>query len=370
MSYGLYIHIPFCRAKCPYCDFYSLPYDNSLAQIYIDILSKEIEKINIEIDTVYIGGGTPTVLPRELLERLFFSLRKILDRAGEITVEVNPESIDEDKLLLFRDYKVNRLSLGLQSLEESKLKFLGRLHTVKEALQGVEDIQRLGFNNISVDLIYGLPKEKCDDWCKELANVVELPLTHISCYSLTCEYKTKFYRFRKMIDEGEVAKMYTFNINFLPKRGFYHYEVSNFSRKGFVCKHNLKYWMGGEYLGLGPSAVSFINKERKKNISNIEEYIKMCKKGKEPIAYRERLLSKKRAKELASLKIRTKEGILLDEFKELTNFDFFSIEEYRKIISLKDIGLLKLYERNGKIYRLSLTNKGFLFSDEVSSCLV
>jgi oxygen-independent coproporphyrinogen-3 oxidase len=364
---GLYIHIPFCKKKCPYCDFYSIPYQERLAYTYIDILIKQIKNLNYKISTVYIGGGTPSVLRMELLNKLLKYLTPIFRSSKENTIEVNPESLDKDKIKLFLKRGINRLSIGVQSLDDSKLRFLGRIHSSRMAINAIEEAKRCGFKNISVDLIYGLPKESLSNWRREVKEIVKFPIQHISCYALSCEPKTRFYKFKNKISEEEVTRMYIFNMRFLPKKGFYQYEVSNFSLEGFECLHNLNYWYGGEYLGLGPSAASFIKGERTKNIVDIKEYIERVKIGGEYVIYREKLNLLKRAKELVSLMIRTKEGIDIPGFRCKTGFDFFRVEEEHKIKNLQERGFIKLHKKKNTVYRISLTEKGFLFCDEVSS---
>ena len=370
MAAGLYIHIPFCRSKCPYCDFYSISYQSSLAKDYVNILSKVVKKINTKIDTVYIGGGTPSVLPVGFLKRLLKSIKNILESSTENTIEVNPESISKDKLILLRGYNINRISIGMQSLYDSKLKFLGRIHSVKEAKTAVFNAKKCGFSNISIDLIYGIPDEKLSDWKEELKQAAALPVQHISCYSLILEPHTRFYSLRSAIDDEAVARMYLFNMWFLPRAGFSQYEVSNFSLTGFGCKHNIKYWQNLEYIGIGPSAVSFINRKRVKNVSDIKKYVNRYYAGKDQAMYTEQLSQLKYAKELAALKIRTKEGIDFGWFKTKTGFDFFDIEDRKDVYKLKKRGLLVIHKKGGADAGIHLSRKGFLFCDEVSSCFV
>ncbi|MCK4810062.1 MAG: radical SAM family heme chaperone HemW [Candidatus Omnitrophica bacterium] len=367
MSLSLYIHIPFCKRKCPYCDFYSIGYDRELAVEYVNDLSEQIKKINYRIRTVHIGGGTPTVLEPVLLRKLLDALSKILKRSRENTVEVNPESLTREKLDLFRNYGLNRISIGVQSINDDKLKFLGRLHDSRQALTAVQNSRKAGFRNISVDLIYGLPGESLKNWKSEIKEISRLPVKHISCYSLGCEPGTRFYKFKKRISDQEVAGMYIFNMRFLPERGFFQYEVSNFSFKTFESLHNLNYWQGGDYLGLGPSAASFLKGERLKNIADIKEYLKRIRDKKDYISYRERLNPLKRAKEFAALSIRTKKGINVLDFKRKTGFDFFRVQEKAQLEKFKDKGLIKLSKKDNIIHKIFLTEKGFLFCDEVSS---
>ncbi len=370
MRDSLYIHIPFCKKKCPYCDFYSIPPQKKLVSEYISIISQEISKLNTCFDTVYIGGGTPTVIDIHLWGILLESLKKILKSSYENTVEANPESLSKEKLKLFLKYNINRISIGLQSLNDLKLKYLGRIHDRRRGIKAVWDAKESGFFNINIDLIYGYFNESLKEWKKELNEAIKLPITHISCYALGYESYTPFYKFKSKVDEKEVAEMYLFNMNFLPKNGYMQYETSNFSLEGFKCTHNLRYWQGASYIGIGASAVSYIKGIRKKNISDVKEYIKRIALGESHVESKERLTREKQAKELAALKIRTTEGICFDWFKETTGFDFFNIEDRTVIESLKAKGLVRISVGKNGFERIFLTKKGYLFCDEVSSSLV
>ena len=373
MGAGLYIHIPFCRKKCPYCDFYSIPYSISLSEKYVDTLCGEARKINREnreIDTVYIGGGTPSILSLSSMEVLLRSIKNILKSSEENTIEVNPESINRRKLLLLRRYNINRISIGVQSLYDDKLKFLGRIHSAEDAKRAVSNAKECGFSNVSIDLVYCLPYEDISSWKEELGQAVQMPIQHISCYSLIPEPHTEFYKLRRAINEGVAAEMYLFNMQFLPKAGFYQYEVSNFSLPGFECKHNIKYWEGLDYIGIGPSAVSFIGRKRTENVRDVQGYIDRYYTHKSRVVHTEKLPRIKYARELAALKIRTKQGIYFKWFKERTGFDFFDIEDENSVYSLKEKGVLKMRREKNINVGIYLTRKGFLFCDEVSSCFV
>lgn len=370
MECGLYIHIPFCRQKCPYCDFYSILYEPGLAAMYIDILSNQIKKINTKISTVYIGGGTPSVLDTELLDRLLKNLRSVFKSSKENTVEANPESLDETKIELLLRRGINRLSIGIQSIKENKLKILGRLHTVSQAYGAIFKAKRKGFKNISIDVIYGVPGETLKDWKKELKEVICLPIKHISCYALSCEKNTPFYKYKKVISEEVVAEMMRWNIRYLPQKKFFQYEISNFAKNGFRCRHNLLYWNNCSYIGLGPSTVSYINNIRSKNISCLHAYIRSKEQGKDPIEYKEELSPFKRAKETASLNIRMLEGIDFLDFKKRTGFDFWEVEDKKTIKLLIRNRLIRYKRGNKSLIGIQLTPKGVLFADEVCSWLV
>ncbi|MCD6583653.1 MAG: radical SAM family heme chaperone HemW [Candidatus Omnitrophica bacterium] len=369
IGYHLYIHIPFCRSRCPYCDFYSLPYEESLARQYINILSKEIRNLNINVTTTYIGGGTPTVLSSNLLDSLLKSMERIIRRSKEVTIEANPESLTDDKLKLFLKKGINRISIGVQSLREDKLKLLGRIHSPGEGIEAVYKAKRIGFKNINVDLIYGVPYETLESWRKELKILVKLPVTHISCYSLTLDESTSLYKLKEKIDEETVAQMFLYNMNYLPRKGFYHYEVSNFAKRNYQCKHNLAYWDNAPYIGLGPSAVSFIEGRRVKNVEDIQRYIE-GKNSKKYSIIEERLSPLRRAKETVCLNLRRKVGVEFARFRERTGFDFWEIEDRDGVRRLIKNGFLRYKKRGKEIVGLFLTKKGFLYADEVCSELI
>jgi oxygen-independent coproporphyrinogen-3 oxidase len=350
MAKSLYIHIPFCRKKCGYCDFYSRPYSEGSVSLYIDILCRQIKDLKNSFRTIYIGGGTPTVLSVDLWAKLLKSLKKFTRSGLEFTIEANPESLDEAKVKLFKAQGVNRLSIGVQSLFDKKLKQLGRIHSAQDAVAKVLLAKNNGFNNLNADFIFGLAGESLDGWKKELRQIVKLPLKHISLYALT---------YSEVASEEITSRIYKYNQSYLPKKGFRHYEVSNFSKKGYESQHNLNYWDNSSYLGLGPSAVSYHQGLRQKNIADLGKYLQ-----KQTIASKEELSPLKRAKETAALKIRTSQGIDFKWFKKQTGFDFKKLEA-EALEGIRGQGLVK-YAKT-KVY---LTAKGFLFSDAVSRALV
>jgi len=262
MPPSLYIHIPFCRRKCVYCGFYSDIYDEAAASSYIDALTGQIKGLAGGFSTIYIGGGTPTVLDRRLLEELLKSLKPILRNCFEFTVEANPESLDDDKIKLLLDYGVNRLSIGVQSLSDRKLKRLGRLHSSRKAEEAVRLAAKRGFDNLSLDMIFGVWDEGVESWKKELDGIVKLPAAHISCYELTYEKNTPLFsalrnKSIEPLDDEITARMYECAVDVLSLRGFKQYEVSNFAKEGYECRHNLNYWENNSYVGLGASAFSY-----------------------------------------------------------------------------------------------------------------
>ena len=374
MPPSLYIHIPFCRKKCPYCDFYSITCYGGLASDYIAALIKQIRELGVEVASIYIGGGTPTVLGYDLWDKLFTSLKRFIKNGIEFTVEANPESLKADILKLFLEGGVNRLSIGVQSLRDEKLKALGRIHTAKSARDALLAAARAGFKNISMDLIFGTGREDIDDWKKELKEAAGLALTHISCYGLTYEKDTPLFNAleKKLVtalEDEVIARMYEWAVDYLESRGFKRYEVSNFARQGYFCRHNLNYWENNSYIGLGPSAVSYINGERKENIPDAKEYVMRVKRGEDLTISREKLSPVAKAKETSALKIRTAEGISLEWFKEKSGFDFLKLQK-ESLAQLSDNGLIDFAKNNNQITRIYLTKKGFLYCDTASSAFV
>ncbi|MBN2120861.1 MAG: radical SAM family heme chaperone HemW [Candidatus Omnitrophica bacterium] len=371
MKLPLYIHIPFCRRKCDYCDFYSIDYSKELARSYINTLIGQIKSLKdqgFSFSTVYIGGGTPSVLDEYLLERLL----KTINCPGvkETTLEANPESLTRPKLEIMRNLGLSRISIGVQSFDNKVLSFLGRVHNKAQALKAVELAEKTGFKNISIDLIFGLPKRGLDFWKKELSQAAALEIKHISLYSLTYEKGTPLYSRLKSrefspIGNEEEAEMYSYSIDFLSKKKFFQYEVSNFSKRGFDCRHNLFYWDNSSYLGLGASAVSYVNGVRKKYTLSVQEYVKKARGlSDEAVVEQEKLSPLRRAKETAALNIRRAKGINFLKFAKNTGFDFLTIEAKAKDKLLEE-KLIVLKKRNSRIFGIKLTRKGFLFCDKV-----
>lgn len=371
---SLYIHIPFCIKKCAYCDFYSINYDKNLVENYIKVLTSQIHKIDCDFNTIYIGGGTPTILEARFMKSLLHALRKVSKKVTEFTIEANPDSITDDKIKLFLDYGVNRISIGVQSLNDVKLNKLGRLHSAKRAIDSVFLAKKNGIRNISIDLIFGVWQETIIEWKSELKGAVQLPITHISTYSLTYEKNTPISEFLKKgkikeLNDTETAAMYRYAMNFLPKNGYSQYEISNFAKKGYECKHNLSYWKNNPYVGLGAGAVSYCAGQRQKNVSDVQKYINTLERNKSVVTDREKLSPEKSARETAAIKIRTADGINREWFRKKTGFDIFKLE--KKVLKCLEKQGLICYGKRGKLKdTLMLTRKGFLFCDLVSGELL
>ncbi len=403
---SLYIHIPFCKRKCFYCDFYSRPGHFSempghpaplvrnrsghfsemsdrpapLVRDYVSTLISQIEPLQQRFNTIYIGGGTPTALPEAELERLLKSLGKNIAKETEFTVEANPESLDEEKTKLLLGCGVNRLSIGLQSLDDRKLRKLGRIHNAAKAVSAIHRAAQRGFADISADLIFGVWGEDLRSWESELEDVTKLPITHISCYSLTYEKGTPLFNALENksvtpLEDETVAAMYEAAIDRLALRGFKQYEISSFAKGARRSRHNMSYWDNDPYIGLGASAVSYIDGTRSKNISDAAEYIKSYEEGRPLAESSEKLSPVRRARETAAVKIRTRDGIDFAWFHGKTGYNFRELER-KAIADLIAKDLIKYTYPKPAVGKTSapagiaLKRKGFLFCDTVSSALL
>ncbi len=335
--WGVYIHIPFCKSKCFYCDFPSYAGRESFMADYVSALVREIERVGaLRVEeagtpaTIYIGGGTPSVLPQELLETLLTAVRRIFLEADfpqgerareraeagtvEYTMECNPGTVDMEMLKLCRLQGVNRLSFGVQSFDDRMLRRLGRIHTGLEAMRSAHLARIAGFDNISMDLMYGLPEETVDDFRHDLQAMVELSPEHISVYGLQLEMGTAFYKMQengklKLPDEETVEAMYDLLVDFLPAKGYGRYEISSFAKAGRESRHNLSYWRDAEYLGLGAAAHSYLGDRRYENTHDILAYIEGIREGESIRRLEEDVTEKAHKEEFCFLALRTTEGI-------------------------------------------------------------
>ena len=336
MKIGLYIHIPFCQQKCLYCDFPS--YDNltHLYQPYVAALCREISGLggvlagNI-IDTIYIGGGTPTVLSAnflsQILQQVFASF--LIDKTAEISIEANPGTIDFGKLLALRAAGVNRISFGVQSFYDPLLLAIGRIHSAAQGVEAIKMAKKAGFVNINIDLMYGLPGQTTPQLKDSILQAVELDVTHISAYGLKVEDGTSFAMMQQQgtlilpneeTDEG----MYDLTTQLLPTKGFARYEISNFAQAGYECRHNLKYWQYQPYVGVGASAHSFLQGERLANMADVSTYIEATRQGLLPIEVRETPEKSMAMAEYVFLALRTVQGMSVQKFNNYFNADFFN----------------------------------------------
>lgn len=325
---GLYVHIPFCRTKCRYCAFYSEPIaEHDVGSVVSAMLTElKLYELDENIKNLYIGGGSPSSLLPEILLQLVKQLVSCCPAAEELTIEVNPGQVDETLLNELHKAGVNRLSIGAQSFIQQELDFLGRTHTVDSIHKSVQRGRNAGFDNINLDLIFAIPGSNLDSWKQNLHSAIELHINHISAYALTYEEGTPLQemvskRQVKPTDEETDRLMYETAIDELEKASFHQYEISNFAQDGFQCRHNLNYWANGSYIGIGPSAASYLNGTRSTNYSDIGKYVKAIEGVRSPIAESETLTGIERACETAVLNLRRRCGIDLAEFKIHTSFN-------------------------------------------------
>ncbi|MHC4198783.1 MAG: radical SAM family heme chaperone HemW, partial [Planctomycetota bacterium] len=325
------VHVPFCVSRCAYCDFASEVVSPERVRLYLDALAREVDRSPFKgaaPETVYVGGGTPTSMADGELAELVAILARGFDlsRAIEFTVEANPGTVDEKRMALLRGFGANRVSLGVQSFEDERLRLLGRAHSSREAEEAFAAARAAGFDNVSLDLIFAVPGQELDDVASDVARAVGLGPEHVSLYGLTYEAGT---RMRRMLDAGEVTSvdeeseraMYLSLIDSLERSGYPQYEISNFARPGLESRHNLACWLGEEYIGLGPSAASYTGGERRKNVRGLTEYARRLARGVEPVEERERLPPERASRERACLALRTRRGIDPTDFERRTGFD-------------------------------------------------
>ena len=372
---GLYIHIPFCVRKCPYCDFYSVT-DLALKPRFLKALVAEMDLVSTEglsFDTVYVGGGTPSVCESDEIDRIIthaFESFEILPDA-EITIEVNPGTVNPEQLKGLRKAGINRLNIGVQSFQHANLDFLGRIHSGDEARQSLDFTRKAGFDKVGIDLIYGLPEQSEQDWRLDLQQVVDYQPVHLSCYMLTFENGTplnddlKRGRFQPLSEE-RVRVLFETTIEFLEEKGYFQYEISNFAMKAEdrgpnASKHNLKYWTGVPYLGLGPSAHSYIDSRRHWNVASVDQYMRAIESGDLPVADQELLTLEQQRIEAIYLGLRMTRGIDLASFKKKFGVDF--IEAFKeKTTDLQKDNYLEVTKSH-----CALTRKGRAFLDSITA---
>lgn len=367
---GLYFHIPFCNSKCFYCDFNSYVSNYDQKYKYIDSLIKEIDIANslykldrYNIDTIFIGGGTPTSLEEDLLEKLLFKIENSFNLSEdlEFSIEINPNSISLEKIKVLKKSKINRISIGLQSTQEKELKSLGRTHSYKEFEKTYEILKANGFSNISIDLMMGIPHQSFESYDENLRKIISLNPSHISAYMLIIEEGTPF---QKMYDKGIIniddnltLKLYEHTVSLLARNGYVQYEISNFARENFACRHNIKYWKLDEYLGFGQSAHSFFDSKRFSNSEN--NYISTISKSSLAIEDVQISTKQDRYEEMIFLSLRMNEGIDIDALDMEFGINFR--QKYKDLLKkLYDDGYINSYEK-----KLSLTIKGIEVSNKI-----
>jgi oxygen-independent coproporphyrinogen III oxidase len=370
---GIYIHIPYCYQACNYCDFhFSTNYKNKTELVNSILIELELRKdylVDKQIETIYFGGGTPSILSEA---ELFVVLEKIyklfsVDNLVELTIECNPDDLNENKLKEFKRLEINRLSVGLQSFNNDELKWMNRTHTAEQSEGSIKRAQDKGFENITVDLIYGSKFSNLKNWKTTLLKAIELEINHISSYNLTVEPKTKLgfdvsKKIESPIDDEKSAELFIEMIDVLTKNQFIHYEISNFAKEGFVSKHNSNYWKGKHYLGVGPSAHSFDGVSRQWNINNNNLYIKHLQQKSDAYFEKETLSQYDKFNETLLTGLRTMWGVNLKKLKAeygqiiTKNFD-------EKISKFSQQDLMYINEDENAV----LTLNGKLMADKIAS---
>lgn len=358
---GLYIHVPFCEQKCPYCDFYSVKSTVDVLDTYTDVVCEAIKTYvqseNILFDTVYFGGGTPSLLGSERLIKIMNVIKIHSVIPCEVTLEINPASLSKLDFLKLKKVGFNRLSIGLQTALDDELKLLGRQHSAKDAANTIKLARQSGFSNISLDLIIAIPDQTIDSLKRSIDFCINQDIQHISAYLLKVEEGTQFYKNKLSLNlktEDEEAEMYLFLVSELKKSGFNQYEISNFAKKGYTGKHNLKYWQAQEYLGIGPSAHSFVNGKRFFYPRSIKDFlsgnIKAIDDGVGGTI-----------DEYLMLNLRLCEGLNNSKFKSRFGFNLPEIY-FKRAKQFQKYGLTFVDNEN-----IRLTPKGFLISNELIS---
>jgi len=368
-SVAIYIHFPFCRRKCDYCSFVSYQGYEAYFPTYVSALKKELAArvTGQKVSSIYLGGGTPSILPSEQIEdilRAVFSLFAVKDDA-EITIEANPGTVDESYLAALRAIGINRLSLGVQSFNDNDLAMLGRIHNASEAKEAVKNIRKAGFTNLNLDLLYGLPYQNLSGWRDTLSQAIDLNPEHLSLYPLSLEGSEPMYL---SIGRGEIpaldpdqsADQYELATDLLKEHGYSHYEISNWAKKGYECRHNIRYWRSKPYIGVGVAAHSCLNSHRMANTSDIEKYLDafLCSmpivRDQNDDIESETLLS-----ETVIMGLRLSDGVSLDEIYNQFNIDL--LETFGNQISeLTGLGLMECIDGN-----IKLTHRGRLLGNEV-----
>ena len=372
---GIYVHVPFCRSKCQYCDFYSVTTkDHRLLDGYLYAVCDHIKEAGAlapgyVVDTVYFGGGTPSFFGAEGMAAILGTVRKSFDVANsaEITFEANPDSVSDRLLRRLRSEGFNRVSLGIQCDDDEILKKIGRPHSYAQAVNAVQRIRKAGFKNLSLDLMYGLPGQTLEDWEATLKNVLTLAPEHISCYGLKVEEGTPLYDYQEycaLADDDTQADMYLSAIEILRQSGYRQYEISNFCRKGNVSRHNLKYWTGGEYLGFGPNASSDFAGRRFTIIRDLRGYIEGIANGGQVLQEVQEIPNRERAGEYLMMRLRISSGLDPKEYEKKFLLPFGPLEA--ALLRCKERGLAqKTFDG-----RWHLTSEGFLVSNSIISDLL
>jgi oxygen-independent coproporphyrinogen-3 oxidase len=362
----LYVHIPFCPKVCPYCSFYKEASDHNKTQAFLDSILLDLDRRLYELsscrlETVFFGGGTPSALSVKQLDFLLSGLHRRLDlsRLREWTLEMNPATVSMEKARLLRDFGVNRVSMGVQSWDPEMLDRLGRVHSAEQAERSFHLLKEAGFKNVNLDLIFGVPGQSIESWQRTVLKTIGLAPQHISAYSLTFEEDTEFFkRFQRgelTQDAEQDAAFYEFTMTALAAAGYAQYEISNYAKPGYECQHNLAYWLGRNYLGLGPSAFSTIGERRWQNTPDTSRYIEQLRSAVEPINFREHVSDRMRKAETIAFGLRTSIGVSESEMTLWTS----------ELDALRQEG----YVEEGNA-RVRLTPKGRMVADSIAELFV
>ncbi|MBT3179410.1 MAG: radical SAM family heme chaperone HemW [Candidatus Marinimicrobia bacterium] len=360
---GIYIHIPFCAIKCMYCDFYSIAEKEDAIPRFVKTIVSEIEQCNVDttnwnINTIFIGGGTPSLLDSEHIEIILKALQTKYDlsQLSEFTIEANPGEAPKNRLIDFRSLGINRLSIGVQSLEPDILRFLTRIHTVEQVFETFENARSARFDNVNCDLIYSIPGQSWDIWNRDLNKILDLGPEHISAYTLTLEKGTNLFKLVKgkqvkMPNDDKTSKWFLKTHEIFDSRGYPSYEISNFSLRGFECLHNLHYWKIYPYLAFGPSAHGFDGKNRWSNIRHLDGYMDKIESNKSPITFRESLTENQIQNEKIGFGLRMAKGIN----EKLVDKDILkkAIQKWPNCIHVQN-------------HFIQLTQNGLVFADAIS----
>ena len=370
---GLYLHIPFCIQKCGYCDFLSAPAGREEREAYVQALEKEIRSYGdfaggYRVSTVFVGGGTPSCLEASQTERIFEAVKDTfeIERMPEITMEMNPGTVTKEKLQAYKNCGINRLSIGLQSVRDSNLRLLGRIHTYEEFLESFRLAREAGFQNINVDLISSLPGQTEEFWREELKTIAELSPEHISVYQLILEEGTTFYEkyaaHPELLPDEETSRaIYQATEEVLGQYGFHQYEISNYAKEGRECRHNLKYWERDDYLGLGLGAASMVRNIRMNNTGDMKTYLEKCGEPKTMRTDVQFLEEPRQIEEFMFLGLRKTRGISKKEFRRVFGRDIELVYE-KALKKLFSSGML--LEKKDRLY---LSKEGVLLSNTVLS---
>ncbi len=370
MKTGLYVHVPFCETKCGYCDFYSVPLGDRQTAPLVRAIARELEQRESSVrgpfHTIFVGGGTPTLLPKDGLELLFARLSEVArrDGVGEFSVEANPATVDQTKVRLLVEAGVNRMSLGGQSFHQRELDVLERLHCPEDIAPGIQLAREGGIERINLDLIFGIPGQTQASWRESLRRAVDLSVDHLACYGLTYEPGTPL---TAQLHDGQVtpcdndleADLYLLAIEYLESCGFEQYEISNFAKPGCRCAHNLIYWSNEPYVGVGPSAASYVDGVRFKNVPHIETYISDVDNERHPWREEERLSGRERAGETAMVQLRLNRGIDVVAFERSVGLDPLALYAEQ----IREHGAAGLLKHTPEYIRLTVA--GRLLADRV-----